>query len=195
MSIKIKNLTLENKKVILENTSLVLEEGKIYYLTGIMGVGKTSFLNYLAKKFNVYPEASKTKCTYIESERFLFDKLTVKSNLLFYKSLYKTDDHDYNNLINYFGMMDKLSTVVSELSTGNKQLLYIVCSLMNTKAKLILLDEPFVNLDKKTKVTFLDFLEQISKSRIIIFTSHDFQNETRVYNNIKLENRQLVCYQ
>lgn len=195
MSIKVENLTLRNKKTILENASIVLEENTIYYLSGSMGVGKTSFLNYLAHKYNVYPNASKTKCLYVENERFLFDKLTVRSNLLFYKSLYKTENQDYDHLIYYFGLKDNLSTAVTELSSGNKQLLYLVCSLMNTKANLILLDEPFINLDNKTKESFLDFLEQISKSRIIIFTSHDFQHKNRAYNNIKIENRQFVCYQ
>lgn len=194
MSIKIKELVLEvNGKLLLDNVNLNLEENIIYYLSGIMGSGKSTLLNHLALEHNNYPPGTNILCSFIESEKLIFSELNVLCNLQFYKALFKTSNEDYDRLITYFNLEKMYKTKVEDLSSGNQQLVYLVCSLLNAQARFILLDEPFVNIDVEAKELILNYLELLSPGRIIIFTSHEFDPATRDYQHITIEDKGLLC--
>ena len=60
---------------------------------------------------------------------------------------------------------------------------------MNDKKKLIILDEPFENLDKESKLNFMDQLKRIKEKTTIIIISHD-EKDLKICDRIfNLENK------
>lgn len=195
MGIHLKQISLIVKdQTLLNNIYLELNEDILYHLSGEMGVGKTTFLEFLAKNYKEYPPKSGILCNYIENQRILFEELTVIENLKFYKRLFKCTESDFNYILVYFNIEEMLYKTISELSSGNQQLIYLVCSFMNTESKLLLIDEPFVNLDIDTKNRVLNYLESIKIGKIIVFTSHEFSSNSIVYTKLRIENEDILCF-
>ena len=72
----------------------------------------------------------------------------------------------------------------SELSGGQKQKVLLARALMATK-KLIILDEPSNNLDKKSRAELYELLNQINKHGIaIIMVTHDLDHGNLIGNKI-----------
>ena len=64
---------------------------------------------------------------------------------------------------------------IKELSGGQKQRVAIARALIK-EPKLILADEPTGNLDSKTAKTILDLLKTLSKDRLVLIVSHNYDD-------------------
>ena len=85
------------------------------------------------------------------------------------RSLEKASD-----ILNKFGLAERLNHFPSQLSGGEKQRVAMARALIN-KPDLIFLDEPTGNLDKDTSREVINYLNQLAdefKSSIIVAT-HD----------------------
>ena len=97
MSLHIKSLSFSyDKKIIFSDVNLKLDSGKIYYLKGANGEGKTSFLNLIAGLEKPRKgEISFGKVKFVSDSDYIFDRsftmslgfFPAKNNSMFFKTL------------------------------------------------------------------------------------------------------------
>jgi len=169
-NIEIQNLsqTKDNKKI-LDNINLSIPIDKVVCLVGPSGCGKTSLLRAIAgldnfnsgriyfdnkiiskPHYSVPTENRNIGLVFQESN--LFPHLNVFKNVSFgsKKKKYKDIQKETFEILKKIGLPHYANVYPHQLSGGQKQLVAIARSLL-TKPKLIMMDEPFANLDERLK--------------------------------------------
>lgn len=184
--IELKNITKSFDHLVLDNLNLTLKEGNIYIIKGISGSGKTTLFNILSfldtnYKGNYYWDKKdvkncnkqylqniKNSISYVFQKSYLFNKLTIKENLLFIKN----DIDKIKDYAKKFDVENLLDKKPEEISGGEKQRIALIRALL-LDSKLIILDEPTSSLDKKNSEIFCNYLKElISPDKIIIIATH-----------------------
>ena len=169
-NIEIENLsqTKDNKKI-LDNINLSIPINKVVCLVGPSGCGKTSLLraisgldnfssgrisfdNKIISKPNYSVPTENRNIGLVFQESNLFPHLNVFKNVSFgsKKKKYKDIQKETFEIIKKIGLPHYANVYPHQLSGGQKQLVAIARSLL-TKPKLIMMDEPFANLDERLK--------------------------------------------
>lgn len=185
-----------NNKVILDNVSFNIQKSEIITLLGANGAGKTTLINCILKlhkldsgiiKFENNNINNITNKKYysnisvvLESSDNIYDYISGLENIRYFLGLsnfkYYEYEKDMNYLLKLFNLQDYIHKKVGLYSRGMKQKLAIVIALLS-KPKLLLLDEPTIGLDIKTKYQVLDILSNIVKERgvSILLTTHQVE--------------------
>ena len=169
-NIEIQNLsqTKDNKKI-LDNINLNIPINKVVCLVGPSGCGKTSLLraiagldnfnsgriffdNKIISKPNYSIPTENRNIGLVFQESNLFPHLNVFKNVSFgsKKKKYKDIQKETFEILKKIGLPHYANVYPHQLSGGQKQLVAIARSLL-TKPKLIMMDEPFANLDERLK--------------------------------------------
>ena len=169
-NIEIQNLsqTKDNKKI-LDNINLSIPINKVVCLVGPSGCGKTSLLraisgldnfssgrisfdNKIISKPNYSVPTENRNIGLVFQESNLFPHLNVFKNVSFgsKKKKYKDIQKETFEILKKIGLPHYANVYPHQLSGGQKQLVAIARSLL-TKPKLIMMDEPFANLDERLK--------------------------------------------
>ena len=167
---EIKNISknIGNKKII-ENINLNLEKGNIYGFIGPNGSGKSMLFKILAEWItdNKKQTFKYTHREFIEDINLRLDK-SGYDNLI---SLYNNPD-EINNYLNMFGLEKAKNKKMSTYSLGMKQKIAIIQVILED-VDVLILDEPFNGLDKKSCNTLMYILnEKRKEGKIILLTSH-----------------------
>jgi iron(III) transport system ATP-binding protein len=205
------NVKFDNK-TILQDFSLNLNEGEILCLLGPSGCGKTTALKAMAgllnsqhgkielfgkllKKnaFELPPE--KRDIGFIFQDYALFPHMNVAQNIAFSlkgqpKQAIEAIIEQTLKLVHLDGLQKRYP---HELSGGQQQRTAVARALAN-RPKLLLMDEPFSNIDSQVKQSLMQELRQLLKSHNItcIFVTHAkqeafaFADKTALLNNGKL---------
>lgn len=179
-----------DKQFSLENISFSIESGKITCILGESGSGKTTLLRIIAgfekvddgKLFFGEEELnSKTKWLVPENRNFglvfqeyaLFPHLTVEKNILFAAK----DPSQIKPLIEQTGLQGLEKKYPHELSGGQQQRVALARTLA-TSPRLILMDEPFSNLDHSLRAEMRFQLKEILKKTNIpcVLVTHDIED-------------------
>lgn len=193
----LKNIEKNYKKKILKNINYTFEKNNIYLITGDMGSGKSTLLKLVLgiekiSSGEIEHNFKNIDFAYNEPREYIYPNITVEANLELYRSLFKTEDVHYNNIVNIFELEDIKKELIRDLSSGNKKKVSLACSLLNDNMKVILLDEPLTNLDKKTINRLSVFLNSIKEDKIIIITSHQFEEIMNIVDkHIDIQNKEL----
>lgn len=189
--ITLTNLEKKYEQNLFYAISYQFNPGNIYLLTGDMGTGKSTVLKLILGLEK--PSAGKIDHQYCPAEfmynepwQYIYSSVSVNANLRFYQELFDCSKEYYKTIFETFKLEDINKIKVSKLSDGNKKKVSLACSFLNDKAKVLLLDEPLVNLDKTSIIDIIRFLEQIKKDKIIIIISHQY-NDIEAYVDIHLE--------
>ncbi len=90
------------------------------------------------------------------------------------------------------GLKDQALLRASELSSGQKQRLSIARALAKN-TDIIVADEPTGNLDSETSAQIIELLSELSKERLIIMVTHDYERVEEVATRkIRLHDGELV---
>lgn len=184
--IKINNLVYNYKSRELYNgLTFEFNEGEIYVLTGSNGSGKSTLFRLITENTNngIKHSYENEKFVHTFSTLYLYEKLTVKENLYYFKSFFKAKNEELEDLIKFFEIEPILDVKVSELSTGNKKIVDIIKSFLNSNAKVYLLDEPLVNLDSDKIMLLLNYLEKKKRTSLIIIATHNKESFKNIYDN------------
>ncbi|MBK2404790.1 ABC transporter ATP-binding protein [Erysipelothrix sp. strain 2 (EsS2-7-Brazil)] len=189
--IKIRNVSKRFKKTeIFEDVSLELPKGKIVGIAGENGSGKSVLMKMLCGyskpntgTINVYGETLGVNRDFPRSVGVLINdshfikNYTGMENLEYLINIRKQTDKTFlNELIQIFDMERNIHKRYKAYSLGMKQKLRIIQAFME-QPNLVLLDEPFNALDKRSTMVLIDLIKRyINKDRIIIFTSHEYQH-------------------
>jgi heme exporter protein A len=171
-----------------EGIGFQLESGKLLYLSGANGAGKTSLLRILCGlspaeagtvlwdgvPIKELGEVYRRNLCYLGHYNGLQEALTVNDNLLFYAALAGTPP----SMIGTIGALSSLGLhgcqhrLVRHLSQGQKRRVTL-SRLMLSSAKLWILDEPFVALDMVGIALLVDIVvAHLSNGGLAIVTSH-----------------------
>lgn len=180
-------------KPVLKNISLHIDQVGIYGLAGKTGSGKTTLLKAVSGMLDldsgsIHVNAEKVKgpserlvaktdlVKLVAQDPDLHYEISVEENiqrkLLMYEKDFRTKKSNF--LLKKVGLLNKKNAKPNELSGGQQQLIGILCAIAE-EPKLLLLDEPFSNLDFATKEYILDHLKDLiyELSITVLFVSHD----------------------
>jgi ABC-2 type transport system ATP-binding protein len=159
-----------------------MEAGKIHGIVGLNGSGKTTLLNVLfgllkADSGKISCDAfdiSKKHMSYLTSESYFYSNISGND----YLSLIRNPDFDIEKWNRLFGL--PLEQVVDDYSSGMKKKLALL-GVIKMDKKLMILDEPFNNLDIETNHIVRSVLMKMSKmGKTIIITSHIIETLTNL---------------
>ncbi|OOF44933.1 ABC transporter ATP-binding protein [Rodentibacter trehalosifermentans] len=176
------------QNLILKSLDLDVEENEIVCLLGASGCGKTTLLKAIAglisssqgwvklagKVMNPIP-VEQRKIGLIFQDYALFPHLTVAENIQF--GLGQLTKHEQQiitqQMLNVVKLAGFEQRFPHELSGGQQQRVAIARSLA-CKPALLLLDEPFSNIDSQTRYAMIQEIKQILKNQKVaaIFVTH-----------------------
>ncbi|MBS1514597.1 MAG: ATP-binding cassette domain-containing protein [Bacteroidetes bacterium] len=173
---------------VLKDFSLRAEEGKVYGLMGLNGSGKTTLLKAIC---GVVPleagsiqfqnrEITLKDIGYLETANNFYSKITGSEFLNIIK--WKHPDFDIEKWNSIFEL--PLNDLIETYSSGMRKKLAAM-GIFGLERPLLLLDEPFNNLDLETNTILYNVLNLLKKSgRIIILTSHILETLTGICDEI-----------
>ena len=162
-----------NDNKLFHNLSFVIEEGEAMHVRGSNGSGKSTLIRIILgitkqTKGNIIVNTNREIC-YLGHKNALKNYLSLEDNIL----LMDLNKHpDLKQYIEVLGFKKLLDVNVANLSYGQQKKLALLRLFLN-ESDLIVLDEPFVGLDKETQEILNNFLvSQLNKNKAIIYTSH-----------------------
>lgn len=178
-----------HKHKILTDVNLLVNPGEVVGLVGENGAGKSTLLEILA---TVLPQSSgsielesysyskniksiRKIIGYVPQEISLWEEFTVAENFLFFEKLsWKRRTLEECKQLCLDMQLNKWDEPVESLSGGMKRKLNLAISLIHDPI-LILLDEPTVGIDMRSKEEIGNYLVNLAKNegKMIIYTSHD----------------------
>lgn len=209
--IEIKNLSFKynTTKAIFSDLNLTIKKGEITTLLGKNGCGKSTLIKLLSKNIanytgNIFLEnkelksyslkelATKLSTVYQNNitpqEITVFDMVSFArlpyQNIFFYKQT-KEDIEKINFALKETDLIDYKNTIVSELSGGQLQRVYIaMCLAQDTE--IIILDEPTTFLDIKYQKSIMKLVKRLNQELhlTIIMVLHDINQAIAYSDNI-----------
>jgi len=168
----------------LRQVSLDLEPGRCYVLLGPNGAGKSTLLRILAGllrpshgKVRVFgdsePQQARARIGYMSHAPMLYDELTGEENLRYFRSLYSGRTClDPADALRQVGLDPALRRYVGQYSQGMRQRTSLARVLL-PMPELLLLDEPFSNMDVESVRQMVELLARFRHSeRTIVLTTH-----------------------
>ncbi len=173
------------KTVALDNVSFQMTEG-LNMLLGPNGSGKTTFLRIACgllrpdegkvsifghDPFKEYSEI-KDKVSFALQKPHLPQNITVKDFLEGVKT--EKNARSYNSAVKAFGLEDILDKKFKNLSGGFKKRVSLAQAFIG-KPDLLVVDEPFANLDIEAKLRISDMINKLSKreNTSLVMITHD----------------------
>ena len=210
--IKIENLTKTySGKQVLNISNIEILKGTCFGLVGNNGAGKTTLFSLLldlveptsGEILNQGIKVSKDESwkentsAFIDST-FIIGYLTPEEYFEFIAELRDVQKEDLYEWLNKFSSFFKDEILdqkkyIRDLSKGNQKKVGITASLIGSP-ELIVLDEPFSNLDPSSQILLKKLIEKFSKNQNTTFliSSHDLTHVTEVCNRIVLLEKGVV---
>lgn len=187
-------------KTVLQDISFTIKQGEIVGLVGENGAGKSTLLKILAtldkpsggsvtlEDLNVHKDQKKARerIGFVPQDIALWEELSVKENMLFFEKLsWRRQTPDALRQLCLDMELDKWEEPVKTLSGGMKRKLNMAISMIHDP-EVLLLDEPTVGIDLKSRMEIGHFLknQSIATGKMIIYTSHDMDEIRRVCDRV-----------
>ncbi|MFS4483547.1 ABC transporter ATP-binding protein [Hyunsoonleella sp. 2307UL5-6] len=190
-----------NKVLHIEN--LDIPKGQSFGLVGNNGAGKTTYFSLLLDLIqpttgrivsnNIQvnkSEAWKPFTSAFIDESFLIGYLTPEEYFYFVGELRGQNKADVNTFVNQFedffhGEILGKKKYLRDLSKGNQKKAGIVAALIGNP-EVVILDEPFANLDPTTQIRLKSIVKDLAETRgvTVLISSHDLLHVTDVCERI-----------
>ena len=208
MVLELKNIEKSfGEKKVLTGVSFKAEGGKAFGLLGRNGAGKTTSIRIL---MDVFPadggqvlidgqpiDYKKIGIGYLPEERGLYPKKVIIDQLTYFAELKGMDAKTAVLVIDYWlerlGMTEYRNKRLDTLSKGNQQKIQLITALAHDP-DIVILDEPFSGLDPVNAMLLKDVVkEQISKGKIVLFSSHQMSYIEEFCDSIAILNKGIVA--
>ena len=199
------------KNEVLNIDSLEVPQGQSFGLVGNNGAGKTTLFRIIldlirATSGHVEIEGNNVSTTeewkrftgsFID-EKFLIDYLTPEEYFDFLAKIYGLSQSDLDAFLAQFEQLfnDEVlghKKYIRDLSKGNKKKVGVAAALIGNPS-IVLLDEPFENLDPTSQIRLKKIIDAFKKDRNVSFliSSHDLNHVTEICSRIVLLEKGLV---
>ena len=196
---------------VLNIEALEIPKGQNFGLVGNNGAGKTTFFNLLLDlirpttgsvinnniQVNKSEEWKPFTGSFID-ESFLIDFLTPEEYFYFIGELRGMNKADIDTFLAQFSEIfnDEIlgkKKYLRDLSKGNQKKAGIVAALIGNP-EVIILDEPFANLDPTTQIRLKKILSDLTKesNSTVLISSHDLGHVTEVCERIVVLDKGIV---
>jgi heme ABC exporter ATP-binding subunit CcmA len=167
----------------LRHVSATFQPGRCYLLLGENGAGKSTLLRVLAGllrptigtvRLLEQPAAdARGRIGYMSHAAMLYDELTARENLEYTAKLYSGQPClSSDQALRMVGLDPALARPVGQYSQGMRQRTSLARVLMS-QPELLLLDEPFSNMDRASAERMLALLAELrGAGRTIVLTTH-----------------------
>jgi ABC-type transporter Mla maintaining outer membrane lipid asymmetry ATPase subunit MlaF len=181
---------------VFNDVSISLKEGEVYCVIGYTGVGKTLLMKIAGglipptegevvfRDKPMYESLRSSRLKLMERIGFLFQTAALISNMNVYDNValvlrYHTrlKENEIKEKVDYyldkFHLLHKENDPPSRLSMGERKLAAFARAMVNDP-EILILDEPTVLIDKKTRRVISDLIEEYrEKGKTIFMTSND----------------------
>ena len=210
--IKIRNITKTySKETVLKIDYLDINSGQTFGLVGNNGAGKTTLFSLvldlikpttgevLNNNINVRKsEDWKTFTAAFLDESFLISYLMPEEYFYFVGELRNFNKAKVDEFLKQFedlfnGEILGGKKFIRDLSKGNQKKVGIIAALIGDP-KVVILDEPFANLDPTTQIRLKKIIKNLSQQKdvTVLVSSHDLQDVTEVSERIVLLEKGLI---
>ena len=203
--LKIENLSKHfGKKLALSDINLELDSG-IYGLLGDNGAGKSTLMRilvgvdkptsgqiyYQGEDISQLKEKYRGLLGYMPQEFSVFPRFTAYEFLTYMgalKGLSKAQlKEKIPQVLSFVNLEDVKDKKVSNFSGGMKRRVGIAQAILNDP-KILILDEPTAGLDPGERIRFSNILSNMSKDKIILFSTHIISDIEAITKNIIILN-------
>jgi ABC-type bacteriocin/lantibiotic exporter with double-glycine peptidase domain len=197
-----------NGKPVLNNLDLQLQPGDFLAITGASGKGKTTMLNLMLGFLTPHngevlingsiaagEHAHWKNIAYVKQQNFLIHD-TILRNIILEETKY--DEQRLREVIDRSGLnefiasdAEGLNKMIAEngknISGGQRQRIAIARALYK-EANLIILDEPFNELDENAEVILLKYFQELAAAgKMIVLITHDSKSVSYCNKKISLD--------
>ena len=203
--IQLENLSKKYEEVtVLEVASLSISKGEHFGLVGNNGAGKTTLFSLLLDL--IRPSSGKVSINKIEvaiseawkkdtaafiDDAFLIDYLTPEEYFAFVAQLRKVSTTELDVFLAQFeeffnGEVLAQKEYIRDFSKGNQKKVGLAAAFIG-KPEVVILDEPFANLDPSSQIRLKKFLTNDQNTDCtLLISSHDLNHVTDVCDRIVL---------
>src|SRR6266567_5681850 len=167
----------------LRGISAEFSAGKLYVIVGDNGAGKTTLLRTVAGL--AHPtrgvisvlgardlKTIRAQIGYMAHPSLLYDEMSAMENLRYFAGLYGVNDGRCREVIATVQLDPDLERPVGQYSQGMRQRLSLARALLNDP-KLLLLDEPFSNVDSRSAHEMATLLGQLrDRGKTLLVVTH-----------------------
>ncbi len=176
--LELKNVQVSiGSKTILKNINLQIDDGDICILKGANGSGKSLFLKTICYGQNKNIKSSFKSTGVVIEKSKLVPHMKGREFLYFLNKLSKVDIKANNaraeKLIKLFDIEEEATKKIANYSLGTTHKFALIQAFMHNP-ELILLDEPFDSLDKKSITILLKLInDEIANGKTFIIVDHN----------------------
>jgi ABC-2 type transport system ATP-binding protein len=212
--IEVKNLVKKYSGIaVLDIPELNIDKGESFGLVGNNGAGKTTFFSLIldlrrATKGQIFIKNQDVSASedwknftgsYID-ENFLIDFLTPEEYFQFIANLHGLSKGDLQEFYDQYeelfaGEITGKKKYIRELSKGNQKKVGIAAALL-PKPEVMVLDEPFSNLDPSSQIRLKNILKKLRSedSVTMLISSHDLNHITEVCERIVILDKGIIVH-
>jgi ABC-2 type transport system ATP-binding protein len=198
------------ERVALDDVSFSLNAGEIFALLGPNGAGKTTTLRILAGLIApttgsvqiqgepLRPDTAsrlRGRIGFLTEAPGLWDRLTVRQNLLVYARLYglPSPATAVDEALGLFDIPDRGDDRAAHLSKGLKQRVALARSLLHNP-RIVMLDEPTAGLDPESARDVRDLILRLrEQGRTVLLCTHNLDEVERVADRVAVLRTRLVA--
>jgi ABC-type sugar transport system ATPase subunit len=190
MSLIVKNLVFSfNNSLLIKNLDFEINKNEVGLVGGASGIGKSTLLNIISGLLkpdlgsvvcdgivfndkNNFVEPENRDIGYVFQDFALFPHINAESNMRY--ALSKDLSDFYSEVVESLKLKNHLKKMPHELSGGQKQRVSIARAIL-MKPSLLLLDEPFSNLDyeniESAQILIMKVIEKLKIPCVLV--THD----------------------
>ncbi len=176
MPLELKNITKSfGEKTVLQDFSYDFGNFGIFAIIGDSGKGKTTLLRIISgldKDFS--GEVLGDSVAYAFQEYRLFPSLTALENLteIVFEKPTAEQIEKAKNLLLSFGFKEQETDLYPRALSGGMKQRVSLCRALLSKKKILLLDEPFKELDDGLREILREFLREAAKESLVLLSTH-----------------------
>jgi ABC-2 type transport system ATP-binding protein len=184
-----------NKETVLRDVTLTIQEPSIYVVLGPNGAGKTTLFRTIAGILEPYSgevvfdgenvtstREVRKRINYLSHHNAIPEEMTVYNALTFYANMQGGSADEVLALLHLQELRDRK---VSDLSQGQKKRVSVAKVFLRER-DLYLMDEPTSNLDPGYSKEIRDLLLQLSKDRIVLYSTHNLYEASDIGTDLIL---------
>jgi ABC-2 type transport system ATP-binding protein len=184
-----------NKETVLRDVTLTIQEPSIYVVLGPNGAGKTTLFRTIAGILEPFSgevvfdgenvtssREVRKRINYLSHHNAIPEEMTVYNALTFYANMQGGSADEVLALLHLEELRDKK---VSDLSQGQKKRVSVAKVFLRER-DLYLMDEPTSNLDPGYSKEIRDILLQLSKDRIVLYSTHNLYEASDIGTDLIL---------